>query len=168
MVYRDLGAGPKVVWREGDVAEGTAVFTDSFDVGISDGGRVVIDAQVTGPDVDASNFRALFWIDLAGEPHRLLRYGDAIEVAPGDSRIVTEHWVAGVTVHRQAGRGNGMNETRVATRVRFDDGSQAVLLVPEPRANVATSAALAALSSLVAAPRRTRRRWWSSAISRAG
>ncbi len=132
VVYRDLGAGPKVVWREGDVAEGTAVFTDSFDVGISDGGRVVIDAQVTGPDVDASNFRALFWIDLAGEPHRLLRYGDAIEVAPGDSRIVTEHWVAGVTVHRQAGRGNGMNATRVATRVRFDDGPQAVLLVPEP------------------------------------
>jgi hypothetical protein len=154
-LYRDLGAEPELLLREGDRAgswvppDTTTIqfvdFTDLFDAEISDGGRLVVHAWVEGPPSDADEW--LFWFEPDGTRIRLLAEGQPIEVAPGDDRVVANFHVAGTEPGRPTGAGVGINDRRVAARVHFTDGTQAIVLVPEPDSGAATIASLAALAA---------------------
>lgn len=159
VLYRDLGSGPEVLLREGERA-GTIIVTPPgglpglqavdfgpyFEAAISDGGRVAVEAIVVGTEV--ADQRWLFWIGRDGLRQRLLRTGETLEVAQGDERGVAFFHVAGISPPRVTGTGSGVNEQRVAAWVSFTDGSEGILLVPEP-----AHGALAAVLALAVAAR---------------
>jgi len=91
VMVRASPTGLSIVAREGDHAPGLAQDIQWFPTQrlIAPNGRIVLQANLAGPGITSSNSRGLWLIDGPGEPQLVLRLGDLVEVAPGDSRVLT-------------------------------------------------------------------------------
>lgn len=98
--------------------------------------RLAFIARLAGPNVTSENEVAVFVEDADGNYRCTLRYGQALEMAPGDTRTVS-----GLDVFDggggEDGRGNAFNSGgQLALQASFTDGSAAILVVrPLPDCN---------------------------------
>ena len=112
-------------------------FSEGLTFALNNAGQMAFMAALTGPGVTPSNDSGIWAESTSGELTLLLREGDLIEIAPGDSRQV-----AGF----QFRTGGGAQETYdggftdlgfLALQIGFTDGSEAILInrqlaIPEP------------------------------------
>ncbi len=108
----------------------TTVFNCQL-VGINAFQDVLVDATLAGSAVNSQNGRALvaFTQDLGKIV--VLRTGDALQLGPGDQRVVTVYTVSGGL---NSLRNSQINDSRqVVAAVGFADGSEAVLKFTLPR-----------------------------------
>jgi hypothetical protein len=130
--------------------DGQSVFAD-FDpfLAANASGEVAFSASL-----DSYSGRGLFATDATGALHTIVRTGDFLTVAPGDSRQVSQLYI------REGGGGNGWDghdsiiddAGQVAFEASFTDGSSGIFLysptapVPEPGTLACCAVALLALS----------------------
>jgi hypothetical protein len=84
-----------LIAREGNRAPGTAdgiTFGDFRFIGpmLNGRGQVAFAVNVFGPGVNLANDMGIWLTDSAGDLHLLVREGDAIQIAPGDTRTVRQ------------------------------------------------------------------------------
>jgi hypothetical protein len=132
----------QVVARIGDQAPGTApgvVFQDiEMAVSLNERGQLVFQGSLVGPDVTSDNKHGIWAQDIHGAVRLILRSGDALEVGPGDVRVV-----ASATLLLNSGGEDGFASSfndlgQVAFSAIFTDGSAGIFVsnlvaVPEPR-----------------------------------
>ncbi len=128
--------GLELLLRTGDPAAGTppGVVFEFFGYAAHD--ALVLNAAnqlaffgvLVGPGVDATNNTGIWAQDEAGILTLVVRSGDVIEVAPGDTRTVTGlSFIAGSG--GQDGRSSGFNDSgQVAFGAQFDDGSSGLFV----------------------------------------
>jgi len=107
-------------------------------------GHLAFTAGLSGPDVDATNGGGLWAEDRAGNLRLVIRYGDQLEVAPGDFRTI--NGLSFLTRIEEQGQssfrrnGTGFNDRgQLAFWASFTDGSDGIFVsnlvaVPEPSA----------------------------------
>jgi hypothetical protein len=127
----------------GTVGASFAPFTGVGGRALNRRGAAAFVSNLVGTLVDSSNDRGI-WREEGGVLTLLVRKGDALEVAPGDTRTIAD---------LSFSRAGYDDRGRVAFIASLDDGSQALVLAPEPR-SAALAGALAL--ALVAARRRAR------------
>ncbi|MCA9501660.1 MAG: hypothetical protein H6748_12670 [Spirochaetaceae bacterium] len=104
---------------------------------LSDAGSALVEFHLSGPDVDATNDRALYLVDRAGHATPVLRKGDVLELGSGDVRTVADFHVwygfQGGTDRRPI---DGAHS--VLASLMLADGDEAIvkLAVPEPRSAI--------------------------------
>lgn len=128
-LFAENGGGLDLVTRKGDVAPGTggATFADLDRIGTNNAGDLSFLATLTGAGTTSANDVAIFSL-LGGTLDIVVREGDVIEVAPGDSRTISI--LNGIDVGL-------LNLTgQIAFRADFIDGSQG-LVVATPDASAA-------------------------------
>lgn len=123
-LYRWTVGGLEELWGSGDPAPGTSLTFDTFVPGIDEAGRIVFVASLS--DGSAGVWAVDCVTHQAAE--LLLRTGDAIQVAPGDSRTVS------TLQYQPDNGGSGWGRTLDAGgeslfRVTFSDASRAVVRV---------------------------------------
>ncbi len=119
------------------------------------GGIVTEHLLLSGPGVDASNNRALFYADAFTAPAVVIRTGDAVEIEPGDTRVV-ESFSANLIPNQTVGMAPFDDDGELLVRLIFTDDSNGFFLIPVPEAS-ASLGALAALGTLASLARRSRR-----------
>jgi hypothetical protein len=137
-IWSEGGGSLTMVARKGSPAPGApaGVNFDAFREPVLNGaGRTAFVADFTGnvtPDVDPEGIWAE---DPTGTLGLVVRAGDAIEVAPGDARTVSElRFVGGSGL--EDGRPAGFNDAgQVAFRAKFTDGSEGVFVSIGPDAD---------------------------------
>lgn len=158
-LWVESSTGLNLVARGGSQAPGTAsgvTFGEFGNLAFNDAGQVALTVTLAGIGVGDSNDQGIFATDRTGAPHLIARTGDLLEVAAGDSRVVSHLQFAGGSGGGD-GRRIGLNRAgQVAFRAVFADGSSGAFVsnlvaVPEP-----TALGLAALSSFAFLWRRRR------------
>ena len=132
-----LGSVAKVVCQ-GEVAPGAGAgtlfgefdFTSSF--ALNDRGEVIFFNHLTGPGVTGANSASLWFSNAAGTLSLIVRAGNPFEVAPGDTRILSDvSFVAGSG--DEDGYPCGFNDLgQVAFEASFTDGSQGIFIASVP------------------------------------
>jgi len=139
-ICSDHGGALGLVAREGDhapdLAEDVVFAGDPVtmmgafvgDVAMNDRAQLAFRAGVAGPGVDMTNNIGLWLHDPVAGTRLVVRNGDAIEVAPGDTRIVQDFvWAAGSG--GSDGRNSAMNNSaQLAIWLRFTDGGEAIVV----------------------------------------
>jgi hypothetical protein len=131
------GPGPDgslgMLLREGDPVPGRPADVRFTGVDhaplLNNRGDTVFEASWEEGSGDHAEWRVgIFAIDAQGEAHSLLRWGEAVEVAPGDVRTVESfHFIDSAST--ATGR-RGLNDRgQLAAEVGFTDFSQGVLLI---------------------------------------
>lgn len=121
------GAGADVVFA-GDAVAMQPAFGAMAMNGI---GQMVFQARVEGPGVDATNNMGIWQHDPVVGLRLIVRHGDSIEVAPGDSRIVQNVYFA-YGSGGSDGRACPLNDTgQFAFWAWFTDGSQGVFVTTD-------------------------------------
>jgi hypothetical protein len=124
---------------------------------LNSAGQVALTGFLTGADVNNANNFGIWATAATGDLQLIARTGDLLELAPGDSRTISELAFAGATGNGD-GRASGFNNAgHVAFRATFTDGSSGIFVsnavaVPEP-----STFLLLLLSAACASP--LRRRW---------
>ena len=138
-IWFGAAADPSLIVRSGSHAPGTPAGVNFSYLGalsLNDAGQLMIVGILTGPGVDATN-EAGFWVaDGPGDIRLVVRYGDLLEVLPGDFRTVEEVTLIGISGTGD-GRPSAFNDLgQFAFRASFTDGSEGIfvsnLAVPEP------------------------------------
>jgi hypothetical protein len=161
VLWRDAGGGAEIALQVGDLAFAGQIFpTPTFAffaaplrAALTDAGALVVWSHLTGNAVsDIVSPTSLWWIDAAGARQRLIRAGEEIPVAPGESRtveILPAPTGLDDTGADQTGTSSGgmsaVAELGVAAVAELDDGSTVLLVVPEPGALALGGTALGAL-----------------------
>jgi hypothetical protein len=120
----DSDGNIQLIAQKGDQAPGAAtsvIFANIFTT-VTSAGRVLLDATLTGPGVDATNNRGLWLRDADGQIEPLLRLGDSFDVNPGgapDLRTITGF----VNAAQVENENLGPNDT-APLLLSFSDGSQ--------------------------------------------
>lgn len=130
------------VAREGDRAPGTpeGVFFDGAPIfgafstsslSMNGAGQVLFLGSLDGPGVDDTNRRGVWQHDPDSGLRLIVRQGDEIEVAPGDTRIMEDiQFVA--RSGGSDGQASGLNDTgEFAFWALFTDGSEAILVTAD-------------------------------------
>jgi hypothetical protein len=135
LFLRDALGNLTLAHRFGNQAPGTptgTVFAGNAAYGLSrvlnSVGQVANTSPLAGPGVDSTNDHGLWATDRFGVQQLIVRKGDALEVAPGDFRTVSDFSFVGDT-----GNGNGWpsgfnNFGQLAFWASFTDGSQGVFV----------------------------------------
>jgi hypothetical protein len=120
-----------LVVREGDPAPGMG---PGVTIGAAAGfmlnsaGQIALTAPLIGSGVTAANDRAIWASDADGQLHVIVREGDQIEVAPGDSRIVNV-LNQFTTLTTEEGSPCSFNDVgQLAFTASFTDGSSGVFV----------------------------------------
>jgi hypothetical protein len=136
----------ELVARVGSHAPGTAagvVFRNFGNPGVNETlvlnaqGQVAFAATLTGDGVDISNDRGIWATDPDGQLQLIARTGDALQIAPGDSRTIDYLAFVGGSGNED-GRPSGFNDFgQLAFVAQFTDGSSGIFVsnlvaVPEP------------------------------------
>jgi hypothetical protein len=124
-----------LVLRLGDQAPGTPAGTflavNPDNVGtlvVNSAGQVASMNGLTGDGVDSTNDRGIWATDRMGAQQLIARKGDALEVAPGDSRTIAELTFVGDTGNSNGWPSSFNNVGQVAFWASFTDGSQGVFV----------------------------------------
>ena len=152
-LWGSAGYGPlELVARQGDRPTGLPAGArfDAFQRWELNGAGQVILGATYFPPASGVAEDGLWHHDLyTGTTSLLLRKGDVVEIAPGDSRTINFITAGRRASGGQDGKGQAWNDAgQLAAALTFGDGSRGVfrLTVPEP----ASGAALTALAALVA------------------
>ncbi len=139
------GTGLQPIVNGGDQAAGLAagIAYTSFSVPLlNDGGQIAFWAGLRGPGVDSSNDRAFFAANAFGELEIVARLGDMINVSSDpmidDFRMLID-FDSGFDWN---------NNSELAFRATFSDGSQAILVATVPAPGAAGLMALAGFAGL--------------------
>lgn len=140
-IWSDRSGQLSMIARKGSQPPGTTAGTsfENFgqDMMINEAGQVAFGAFLTGLDIkDSSNDYGLWAQDRAGVLRLIVREGDPIQVAPGDSRTVKS--IEYFCCTSGDGTSNAFNALgQLAFRANFTDGTQGIFIsdvaaVPEP------------------------------------
>jgi hypothetical protein len=93
-VWYGLPGEVRLVAREGDQAPGTPLGVtfaefDPSSPAVNAGGQIAFQARLTGAGVNSSNNRGIWATDRVGQLKLIVRTGDQLEIAPGDSSTVS-------------------------------------------------------------------------------
>ena len=154
-IWSDGSGSVQLVAREGDQAPGMpmgALFSDlngraSVSFASNSAGHVAFVANVIGGGTTSADNRGLWVQDENGNLRLVLRRGDAIEVAPGDERIVSFFELSTRTGGGE-GLARGFNDNyQLALYITFTNNTSGIfvtqVIVPEPAAGVLLMLALA-------------------------
>jgi hypothetical protein len=130
-IWSDRSGQQKMVARKGSQPPGTAAGTwfDTFseDMMINDAGQVAFASFLTGPGMTSSNDYGIWAEDRAGVLRLVVREGNQIEVAPGDSRTVKS--IEYFCCTSGDGTSNAFNAFgQLAFRANFTDGTQGIFI----------------------------------------
>jgi hypothetical protein len=130
-IWSDRSGQLKMVARKGSQPPGTAAGTwfDTFseDMMINDAGQVAFASFLTGPGMTSSNDYGIWAEDRAGVLRLVVREGNQIEVAPGDSRTVKS--IEYFCCTSGDGTSNAFNAFgQLAFRANFTDGTQGIFI----------------------------------------
>jgi hypothetical protein len=130
----------ELIARAGDNAPGTpggVNFQTLLGPSMNSAGQVAFSATLVGDNVDTTNRRGIWAHNRGGELQLIARFGDLLEVAPGDFRTISGLGFFGGTGNSD-GRPSGFNDRgQLAFSASFTDGSQGIFVsnlvaVPEP------------------------------------
>jgi hypothetical protein len=117
--------------REGAFAPGSAagqVFNSFVDPVLNSAGQLAFAATLTGTGITAANDRGIWAQGLDGSLRLVAREGDALEVAPGVTRTLSDVYLAG-GFNTEDGRRVGFNDYgEVAFLAKFTDGSSGIFV----------------------------------------
>jgi len=165
----------QLVARVGDVVPGTngtarfaGTISDDFLPILDNSGHIVFKSSITIEGVNGAR-DAIFVYDLAGQLLQSLKFGDLLEVAPGDFRVIEELSLAfgydDVPRDRLSGSGgedgrpNPLSDhNQLAFRARFGNFNEGVFLLTVPEPTGFTLGALAASIAFLAGIHRRRER----------
>ncbi len=142
-ICSDDGGALNFVAREGDPAPGLAdgiifagdsvAMISAFDgqIVMNAKGQAAFSARIDGPGVDATNNRGIWIHDPVVGVRQILRFGEDIDVLPGDSRTIQDFiWIS--DSGGSDGRPCAMNDSgQLALWVRFTDGSEAIIVTED-------------------------------------
>lgn len=132
-LWSEGGGALELVAREGDPAPGLPAGVNFGTVvfqGINNLGEVAFDATLVGPSVTVGVNDRSIWKHTPGiGPVLIARSGDAIEVAPGDVRVVSELGLNFGIRGSEDGTAKGLNNAgQIVMSVQFTDTSGAMLV----------------------------------------
>ncbi len=145
-----------LIVRSGSHAPGTPAGVNFTSLGyfapsLNAAGQIAFLGLLTGSGVDDTNWAGIWATDPRGDIQLIARYGDLLEVAPGDFRTIAELGVADGSGGGGDGGAGGFNDLgQIAYWARFTDGSDGVFVsslaaVPEPGGLALLGLALPAL-----------------------
>jgi hypothetical protein len=130
-LWSEAFGGPRLVAREGSVAPGAtdgAVFQFFEALAMNRWGQTAFYGTLRGTGVTTTNDNGLWAERIDGVLQLVVREGDTLEVAPGDTRTVKAIGLIGNSAG-QDGRRTGFNDRgQIVTLARFTDESVAVLI----------------------------------------
>ena len=112
---------------------------------LDDVGGLFFEGRLTG---STATDKAIVHANAAGEFTIVLREGDSVEVAPGDTRTLFDFSWESSSTALETGRLGFNNSGEIAVRGTFSDFSQAIITVPEPGASQGLAAGLMVLWKL--------------------
>jgi hypothetical protein len=97
-------------------------------------GQVAFNAQLTGPGITTTNDSGLWAQDSLGALQKIIREGDAFEIAPGDLRTVLSFSTISNTTGLDGRRSMFNEASELVFSATFTDGTSGVFVstVPEP------------------------------------
>ena len=122
------------VFREGDVAPGAGTGTRFGDASLlplafNDRGDVVFFSVLTGPSVTIENDNSLWFSDVTGNVSLIVRDGNSLEVAPGDTRVISDLAAFLGGSGDEDGFPCGFNDVgQLAFYAAFTDGSKGIFI----------------------------------------
>jgi hypothetical protein len=126
----------RLVARKGDHAPGTpdgVNFSYMQDPGINNPGRLAFTANLAGNVTQGKDDLGIWAQDAAGTLFLVARRGDALEVAPGDSRTMAN---LDTVIGSNDGRPRALNNIdQIAFWARFTDGSDGIFVTVGPDAD---------------------------------
>jgi hypothetical protein len=129
-----------LVAREGDHAPGTpagVLFSNLNRPTLNSAGQTAFIGQLAGNGIDSTNNQGIWAQDRTGQLQLIARYGDSIEVAPGDFRTIST--LSFYVGNSDEGTRSGFNSHgQLAFQATFTDGTSGIFVsslaaVPEPQ-----------------------------------
>lgn len=164
-LWESINGQLKLMAREGDVAPGTsgALFDDFLNVAplLNSAGRLAFAAALQlGGDVTSANYGGIWEQDAQGVLRLVVRFGDTIEVAPGDFRTISTLRFTAPASGGEDGRIRAVNDQgQLLYYAQFTDGTGGLFVatvVPEPASGIL--ALIASLTGVLLVRRGSRRK----------
>ena len=150
LYVQDRSGGFDLRLRKGDLVEHEAesLVLDVLSAPVlTESGALITFGTVTGDDVDGDSNEVLLYQDASSGTKIVIREGDVIEVAPGDSRELDYLYLDIGTLSTASDR-VGFNDSQLVFVAYFTDGSSGILraTIPEPGTGALAALGLAALA----------------------